>query len=199
MINIENIIGYAFRGVPRGSDRSIITTIKTILVDSDVACPLSLDSDGAYYTVTGNTFNKSEYCVLIINDPEQFNLKIVDQLEYLYLLCGQKVDLQWYKNLLIGDTVKIGYVDSSNGYQIAFPVNKVRMYMGQEVTINDIMDWPMHGKKFVYYNNDERIYHIKEFDKYVPSCIFVPQFEPVTPIERITLQSFSIKNYDFLK
>lgn len=196
----KEIVKYVFKGVPFGNGRSVIATLKNTLNGFGIYNDFAFDSSESFYNIYFDAI-AGNWAVTMIN-PQQFGeLKVLTPEEFICKLVGNSVQLDWYNNLQVGDTVKIGYCDSDiNNYHLIFNHNLVQKNYGNEVTIDSIVKINNLPDRYpMWYNGDPRAYHIKKLDHYLPSSVFIPQFICSTPIEKVILQSLPISDFSFLK
>lgn len=196
----KEISKYVFKGVSFGSERGIITTLKNTLNGLGIYNDFAFDTSERFYKIDFNHIVEG-WGVTILR-PEQLDaVKILTPEEFICKLVDNPIQLDWYNNLHIGDTVKIGYCDpNNNNYYFGFDTNLVRANYGNEYIIDNIVNVDKVLTEYpLWYNDDPRAYYIKELDHYLPSSVFIPQFIPSTPIEKIILQSLPISDFSFLK
>ena len=196
----KEISKYVFKGVPFGSGRSVITTLKNTLNGFDIYNNFAFDSPESFYIVYFDAIARN-WAVTMLKPQLLGELKVLTPEEFICELIGNPVPLDWYNNLQIGDIVKIGYCDSDfHSYHFGFNNTLVRKNYGNEYTIDGITELhSLPDRPMLWYNGDPRAYHIKELDHYIPSSVFIPQFIPSTPIEKVILQSLPISDFNFLK
>lgn len=196
----KEISKYVFKGAAFGDERYVITTLKNTLNGLGIYGDFAFDSSESFYNIRFDDI-VGGWGVTMLKPQQLGELKVLTPEEFICKLVGNSVPLDWYNNIQIGDIVKIGYCDSDfHSYHFGFSNNLVRTKYGNEYTIDAITELHrLPDRPMLWYNGDPRAYHIKELDHYVPSSVFIPQFIPSTPIEKIILQSLPISDFNFLK
>lgn len=184
MFNKE-VLGYCFKGIGLVPGREVIPTLKGAILGYDIACDKLFDSS-RYYFIDGVTRN-----VLMSDSPE--NRVCLSAEDFLYKLIGEKVDLNWYDNLLEGNQVTFGFCSClTEEYNFQFNTTYVRKNIGKVVTIQEIKNLRKPFNPSWWYNGDSRAYLIKEFNHWFPSSVFIPQFIKPTPVKCIELSDVFI-------
>lgn len=181
----EKILNYCFPGIPTGKHRETLVTLKNTLIGSGISVGFSLDSEKSPYAIIKT---KDGYAITMGETPIQLTPE-----QYLYEFLGKQVDLNWYKNLKVGDRIKIGFCDGNPSfYHFRFDTNRIRANKGNEFTIKTILKSRISGCP-KWSNGDPNGYLLAELGHYVPSSVFIPQFVPSKPIEIINLMDIDSK------
>lgn len=181
----KKIFDYAFCGIPYNKDRSVITTLENVLIGLGVLINYSFDTEFSHYFIAPG--RKVFLMEMVPNN--RATRTIVSPFEYLCILLNQEVNINWFEQLKEGDTVKIGRCHASEYYPLHFDTSAVRRFFGEEVTISEIIKGRLPVTPKGYFNGDPRAYYIEEIGQFLPSSVFIPQFAPTTPIQKINLIS----------
>lgn len=181
----RKIFDYAFCGIPFNMDRSAIATLENVLIGLDIVTNYSFDTDLSHYFIVPDR----NILHMEMAPNNRATRTIVSLYEYLCILLNQEVDLNWFSQLKEGDSVTIGACHESGYYSFGFNANIVRKFFGKEVTISKIIETSVPATPKGYFNGDTRAYHIEEIGQFLPSSVFIPQFAPTTPIQKINLIS----------
>ena len=190
MFNTD-ILKYCFHGSGLREDRRAAIILLNLFGYYNIECDYGLDSSTGFYRICKN--KECYYISLSLTPfPNIFEISIND---YLTVLVGSPIELDWYKNLNEGDTVTIGWCSREiDQYIFGFDIERVLKHIGQSVTISQItkVAFAEGRKNKRYYNDDNRAYKIKELDHYLPSSVFVPKLENLKELKIIKLVSLPI-------